>query len=160
MDQNWPVFSLPGSFYSRPPIYSLHTVSCLPFAGGNGVVWVQWRPGPLHCCHGPVFLCGCRGASWCPLQPTAEAAPGCGRSPHAARPPSGSHLYITPERSHKEKWLLSHVSECRVWVLYAAPPGGCRLGRRVWSFWGRRRSRDGTQLSLRGICAKIWKREL
>ena len=78
-------------------------------------------------------------------QHPARPAPGCG--PHAAS--SGSHFYITPQRrGHKRP--LSHVSECRVWwLLYAAPPGGCRrLGRRrVRSFWGRRRSRDGMQLS-------------
>ena len=81
-------------------------------------------------------------------QHPARPAPGCG--PHAAATASGSHFYITPQR-RGHKTPLSHVNECPVWwLLYAPPPGGCRrLGRRrrVWSFWGRRRSRDGMQLS-------------
>ena len=50
------------------PIYSDPAKSCLEVVSSYGVVWVQWRPGPLQWSDGPVFLCcaasrvlGCRG---------------------------------------------------------------------------------------------------
>ena len=88
-------------------------------------MWVQWRPGPLQCCHGPVFLC--RGLpGWRELlllAPSAEAAPGCGRT--LLDPPAAA-IYTSreSEATAAAGRLSSHVSECRVWLFCPRMPAG------------------------------------
>ena len=129
MEQNWPVSSPPGDFNGLRPIYSGQAQSCLGVVSSYGVVWVQWRPGPLQWSDGPVFLC-CALLAAC----GAGASPSCERQRGTTRlcpllpARCGSHLYITPERSHKEG-ILSHVSGSRtcgsaVWFASRRMPAG------------------------------------